>query len=103
MMLIAHKMSGWQIAGLMLFSMVMMEVFDQLAVEEDRGRAGGGSVWLLSIMLTIIGYCIALLISLYILWTFNRTDGLAFTQLIKEMIVLGFPAALGAGAARLLF
>jgi uncharacterized membrane protein len=53
--------------------------------------------------MTCIGYTIALSISFYILWTFGRTDGLTFAQLLKEMIVLGFPAALGAGAARLLF
>ena len=53
--------------------------------------------------MTFIGYAIALSISLYILWTFGWTDGLALTQLVKEMTVLGFPAALGAGAARLLF
>jgi uncharacterized membrane protein len=41
--------------------------------------------------MTCIGYTIALSISLYILWTFGRTDGLAFTQLLKEMTVLGFP------------
>jgi uncharacterized membrane protein len=57
----------------------------------------------LSIAMTCIGYVIALSISFYILWTFGRTDGLTFAQLLKEMIVLGFPAALGAGAARLLF
>jgi putative integral membrane protein (TIGR02587 family) len=103
MMLIAHKMSVWQIAALMAFSMLMMLVFDQLALEEGRGNAKARSLWAQSTALTFIGYPIALSISLYILWTFGRTDGLAFAEVIKEMCVLGFPAALGAGAARLLF
>jgi putative integral membrane protein (TIGR02587 family) len=103
MMLIAHKMSVWQIAGLMAFSMAMMLLFDQLAVQEGRKRQPARSIWSASIALTLTGYSIALLISLYILWTFGRTDGLAVGQLVKEMSVLGFPAALGAGAARLLF
>jgi putative integral membrane protein (TIGR02587 family) len=103
MMLIAHKMSAWRIAALMTLSMVMMLVFDQLALEEDRGNPKGRSIWAQSAALTFIGYSIALLISLYILWTFGRTDGLAFAEGVKEMCVLGFPAALGAGAARLLF
>jgi uncharacterized membrane protein len=61
-----------------------------------RGFAGA--------MLFSFPITIALWISFYILWTFGRTDGLTFAQLLlKEMIVLGFPAALGAGAARLLF
>ena len=103
MMLIAHKMSVWQIGGLMAFSMVMMLLFDQFAVEEERATPKGRSLWAESAALTFIGYPIALLISLYILWTFGRTDGLAFAEVVKEMSVLGFPASLGAGAARLLF
>src|SRR5687767_14756913 len=103
MMLIAYKMSTWQIGGLMLFSLIMMQLFDEYALEEDLGSASGRSAWSSAIAMTCIGYTIALSISVYILWTFGRTDGLAPTQLIKEMIVLGFPAALGAGAARLLF
>jgi putative integral membrane protein (TIGR02587 family) len=103
MVLIAYKMSVWQIAGLMVFSLVMMQMFDEYAVEEDLGGAGGQSAWSVSLAMTCIGYTIALAISFYILWTFGRTEGLTFAQLVKEMIVLGFPAALGAGAARLLF
>ena len=103
MMLIAYKMSVWQIGGLMVFSLVMMQLFDEYAIEEDLESAAGRSAWSISIAMTCIGYTIALVISLYILWTFGRTEGLTFAQLLKEMIVLGFPAALGAGAARLLF
>ena len=103
MMLIAYKMSVWQIGGLMVFSLVMMQLFDEYAIEQDVGGAGGESAWSVSLAMTGIGYTIALSISLYILWTFGRTDGLTFAPLVKEMIVLGFPAALGAGAARLLF
>ena len=103
MMLIAHKMSAWQVAALMLFSLVMMQLFDEYAIEEDLGSAAGQSTWSLSLAMTFIGYTIALTISFYILWTFGRTDGLTMMQLLEEMIVLGFPAALGAGAARLLF
>ena len=103
MMLIAHKMSAWQVAGLMVFSLVMMQIFDHYAAEEDLGPMISRSSWTSSLAMTCVGYAIALSISLYILWTFGRTDGLAPTQLVKEMAVLGFPAALGAGAARLLF
>jgi putative integral membrane protein (TIGR02587 family) len=103
MMLIAYKMSVWQIGGLMVFSLVMMQLFDEYAIEENLGGAGGHSAWSVSLAMTCIGYLIALSISLYILWTFGRTEGLTFAQLLKETIVLGFPAALGAGAARLLF
>ena len=102
-MLIAYKMAAWQVAGLMVFSLFMMQLFDEYTVEEDRGSAPGRSTWPVSIAMTCIGYAMALSISLYILWTFGRADGLSPVQLLKEMTVLGFPAALGAGAARLLF
>lgn len=50
---------------------------------------------------TVPGYAIALLVSLYVLWTFGRTDGLSPPDIVSTMIVLGFPAALGAALARL--
>ena len=40
MMLIAYKMSVWQIGGLMVFSLVMMQLFDEYAIEEDLGERG---------------------------------------------------------------
>jgi uncharacterized membrane protein len=40
--------------------------------------------------------------SLYMLWTFGRTEGLAFYHAISILVVLGFPAAVGAAAARLI-
>jgi putative integral membrane protein (TIGR02587 family) len=50
---------------------------------------------------TVPGYAIALLVSLYVLWTFGRTDDLSPHEIASTMIVLGFPAALGAALARL--
>lgn len=50
---------------------------------------------------TVPGYAIALLVSLYVLWTFGRTDGLSPHEIASTVIVLGFPGALGAALARL--
>ena len=52
--------------------------------------------------LTIVGYALALLISLYVLWTFGRLDGAAVAEIVMATLVLGFPAALGASVARLI-
>jgi putative integral membrane protein (TIGR02587 family) len=51
---------------------------------------------------TIVGYAVVLLISFYILWTFGSIDDMAFAEKIKATVVLGFPAAIGASASRLI-
>ena len=51
---------------------------------------------------TLPGYAIALGISLFALYVFGRTDGLSVQGVAQIAIVLGFPAAIGAAAARLL-
>lgn len=51
---------------------------------------------------TIVTYGIALVVSAGILWFFGRFDGMATDVCIRQMIVLGFPAVLGASAGRLL-
>ena len=51
---------------------------------------------------TIIMYAIALSSSAFMLWFFGRFEGLSLYGIISETIVLGFPAALGASAGRLL-
>ncbi|MGH8729002.1 MAG: DUF2391 family protein [Burkholderiales bacterium] len=40
--------------------------------------------------------------SAYLLWTFGRTDGLGLHAFLTAAIVLGFPSAIGAAAARLI-
>lgn len=52
--------------------------------------------------LTVVGYALALCISAYVLWTFGRTDGLHAVEVVHATVVLGFPAAIGAAAARLI-
>ena len=50
---------------------------------------------------TLPGFSIAVAVSLYVLWTFGRLDGLALVEIVSTMIVLCFPASLGAALARL--
>jgi putative integral membrane protein (TIGR02587 family) len=51
---------------------------------------------------TIIMYAVALASSAFMLWFFGRFDGLSLYGMVAETVVLGFPAALGASAGRLL-
>ena len=48
------------------------------------------------------GYAIALLTSVYFLWTFRRADGADLDHIVTTADVLAFPASIGAAAARLL-
>lgn len=41
-------------------------------------------------------------LSLYILRTFGRTDGSSLGEVLMSVVVLGFPAAVGAAAVRLI-
>ena len=50
---------------------------------------------------SIPGYAIALLVSAYVLWTFGRFEDGALTRAVMQAVVLGFPASIGAAAARL--
>lgn len=52
--------------------------------------------------LTLPGYVISLLASAYVLWTFGRLEGLAFSAMLHVVLVLGLPASVGAAAARLI-
>jgi putative integral membrane protein (TIGR02587 family) len=103
MMLIAHQMSTWHSIALALVSILIMHAF--VYTLEFQGTASiprGTPFWSVFLRYTIVGYAVALLMSAYMLWTFGRTEGLAFQQTISILIVLGFPAAVGAAAARLI-
>ena len=58
--------------------------------------------WSVFMRLTIVGYALVLLLSLYVLWTFGRLDGVAVSEAMMSILVLGIPAAVGASAARLI-
>ncbi|MCE3250928.1 MAG: putative integral rane protein [Geminicoccaceae bacterium] len=101
--LIAQMMTGWHPVVLVGVSLLIMHAF--VYAVEFRGQtalAPGISPWSEFLRLTVVAYALALLVCLYVLWTFGRADGLAFPELLTQTVVLGFPAALGAAAARLI-
>ena len=51
---------------------------------------------------TLPGYAIALAVGLFVMWTFGRVADQGLGELVSVVLVLGFPAAIGAAAARLL-
>jgi len=51
---------------------------------------------------TLPGYAASLGVCLFVLWVFGRTEGHDLQGVVNTVVVLGFPASLGAAAARLL-
>lgn len=99
MILISYKMSPWHALVLVAVSLGVLHAL--VFSVGFAGQESHESPKLAFLHYTLSGYGLALLVSLYILWTFGRLeDGMSDT--VRAVIVLGFPAALGAAAARLL-
>jgi putative integral membrane protein (TIGR02587 family) len=103
MILISYQMTVWHSVALMALSLLIMHGF-VFAVEFQGSHSlpPGTPFWSAFLRFTVVGYAVALLMSVYILWTFGRTDGVALMPLLQSIVVLGFPAAVGAAAARLI-
>jgi putative integral membrane protein (TIGR02587 family) len=103
MILISYLMTPWHALALVGASLLLMHGFvfavgfqGQHSLADEPSRSHG------FFRFTVVGYALVLLISLYVLWTFGRTDETAVTQLLMTTTVLGFPSAIGAAAARLI-
>lgn len=103
MILIAYTMTPWHAIALAVLSLAALHAFVYtvgFAGQEARPEDAG--FWRTFLHFTVAGYGIALLVSLYTLWTFERTDGASPEVIAMMAVVLGFPAALGAATARLI-
>lgn len=102
MMLISYKMTAWHVLALILLSLGMLHalVFAVGLAGQESGPDGYGSGRLF-LFFTVPGYAIALMVSVYVLWTFGSIDGAALATLTKVVVVLAFPSAIGAAIARL--
>ena len=98
--LIAYKATALHVLALIALSLLLLHliVFNAgFAGQEEADRPLHAFMHF-----TLPGYAIALGISLFALYVFGRTDGLSVQGVAQIAIVLGFPAAIGAAAARLL-
>lgn len=101
MVLIAYLMSTWHLLVLILVSILLLHLFVYrlgFAGQKQLHDAGPLRTFL---AYSIPGYGIALVVGLYVLWTFGRVDGTAIDQVAATMVVIAFPGALGAAIARL--
>lgn len=80
---------------LILHSMLYLVGFrGQASRVERRGRLG-------ILRLSLPGYAIAVTASAYILWTFGRVQGLDLPHAALAVVVLAFPASIGAAISRI--
>ncbi|MCE7798108.1 TIGR02587 family membrane protein [Sphingobium sufflavum] len=100
--LIGFKMTPWHSLTLIAASLFALHalVFAVGLPGQEQAPDGYGGMRLF-IAYTVPGYAIAALVSLYILWTFGRVDGQALHAIAGSVVVLGFPASIGAAIARL--
>lgn len=102
MLLIAYKMTPWHGLILAVASMVLLHVFVYaVGFGGQESVPEGGTPLTAFVHYTLAGYGAAVLVSLYVLFTFGRTDGAALAEITMMTVVLAFPAALGAAIARL--
>lgn len=103
MILIAYAMTPWHAVALAILSVVALHAFVYTVgfAGQETGAENAG-FWRTFLHFTVAGYGIALLVSYYTLWTFERTDGASPEVIAMMAVVLGFPAALGAATARLI-
>ena len=102
MVLISYMMSDVQIIGLMILTLILMHGFVYTVGFRGQENYKDRSLFSVFLRFTIVGYAIALLISLYLLWTFGLIDGMSAKEILRVTVVLGFPSALGAAASRLI-
>jgi len=95
---IAYTMTAWHGLGLLLVTLATMHAF-------VYGHGAGHDEspwWSLLLRFTLVGYAMALVTSVGVLWIFGRVDGVGGAPLLMSALTLRFPAGLGAAAVRLL-
>lgn len=101
MILIGFKMTAWHSLALMAVSLLLLHLMVFAVGFAGQEEPEGYGLARRFLVFTVPGYAIALLVSLYVLWTFGRADAGGIAALAEAAVVLGFPAAVGAAIARL--
>jgi len=95
--IIASAMPPFQAGLLACISVAALHVILTAIDQEEHETVAGRFV-----RRTLSNYGLCLVLCWYILWSFSRLDGMSLSGSVERVIVLAFPAALGAGAARLI-
>lgn len=95
--IIASAMNPLQAALLACLSVATLHVI-LTAIDKEEGENVVGRF----VRRTLSNYGLCLALCWYVLWSFSRLDSVGLAESVERVIVLAFPAALGAGAARLI-
>ena len=102
MPLISYMMSPWHGLALVLVSILLLHAYVYSVGFAGQEEGHGGGFVATFAFYTLAGYAVAVLVSLYVLWTFGRLEGVDLPGTAMMAAVLAFPAAIGAAIARLL-
>lgn len=103
MLLISLKMTAFHCLVLVPVSILIMHAFVYASAFKGGSELEPDTPWWSAFArFTVVGYAVALLVSAYVLWTFGRFDGMSLERALRVVVVLAFPAAVGAAAARLI-
>ena len=103
MVLIAYTMTPWHSLALAALSVAILHAFVYTVGFGGQEAWPEGKGFLMTFLhFTIAGYGIALIVSAYVLWTFGRFAGVSVFEIAMMVVVLAFPASIGAAVARLI-
>jgi putative integral membrane protein (TIGR02587 family) len=101
--IIAYRITPLQAIGLLLFSILVMDVFVYAASVEHQQKVPDQLPRSLGVLrYTVVGYAVAVVFSAFVLWSFGRFDGVWMGNAVQQSVVLALPASIGAAAARLI-
>ena len=102
MILISFRMTPLLSIGLVVLSLMLLHGFVYtIGLKGHEKPPGPTSFWSIFLRFSVVGYAIAAIVSLYLLWTFGRVEQTSPTQIAGMVAVLAFPGAIGAAFARL--
>lgn len=102
MILISYKMTEWHALALVVVTLMIMHgIVYAVGFSGQEKTPEGATFWRVFSHFTVVGYAVGLLVTLYVLWTFGHLDGTNLAMKVMLMIVLGFPAGVGAAVSRL--
>lgn len=102
-MLLGIEASPWLLLAVMVGSyLVTLAIVFYADFRGGRTAAVGDGPLSGPFTETAAAYAISLVVSLLLLWSFGRTDGMGLTAIVGQVVMLGVVASFGAAAGRLL-